>query len=187
MVLAVAIVGLIGTLAASGAVSEWLRRRDLRESVKGDLEVYDKLPAGPARDRLLGRIETRVDSLGVERQPVRWITTVAVFGPGAAWLAVVLGVSWINGGLEFRRDDDGILRLYGVIGESQPFILVVLFIAGFVIALGVAGVLSKLLVGLLFWLGERALAALAEAREPKPTQTAEPPSASAQLPARQAD
>lgn len=57
------IVALLTLLGSAGAV-EWFRRRDQRESIKSDLEVWEKLPPGQAKDRLIARIEQRVADVG---------------------------------------------------------------------------------------------------------------------------
>jgi hypothetical protein len=63
--------GYWGTLAASTLVSEWFKRRELCESIKCDLEVYEKLPDCEAKTELLGYVEVRVRRLIKAKQPAR--------------------------------------------------------------------------------------------------------------------
>ena len=56
----VALFGLVGTLAASAAIADWLKRRSRREVIRTDLDVSQKLPDGPVKDQLMSRIEQRV-------------------------------------------------------------------------------------------------------------------------------
>jgi hypothetical protein len=63
VIVLVAFIGLVGTIAASGLATELFKRRDLRESIRADLEVYEKLPDSPVKDKLLGDIHYRVGDL----------------------------------------------------------------------------------------------------------------------------
>lgn len=108
--LVVAVIGLIGTVAAGNAVGEWLKQRSLPEKIKGELAVWSALPDGEPKARLLARIEQRVDSLGVE-SPRRWRAMLLVFFPASGISFIVyFTITVINGGYSFRRGSDGILR-----------------------------------------------------------------------------
>jgi hypothetical protein len=45
-----AIIALVGAVIASTAVSEWLKRRDIREKIQRDIELHKILPDGAAKD-----------------------------------------------------------------------------------------------------------------------------------------
>lgn len=122
VVLIVAVIGLVGTLAASGAVSEWLRRRDLREAIKIDLEIWEKLPDGEAKSRLMARVERQLDGLQPDvRRKVRR-TMIANGFAAAIMLIAVHIVQWINGGFEWIRGADGILRMHTPDGTWTTFL-----------------------------------------------------------------
>jgi hypothetical protein len=112
----VAVIGLIGTVAASGLVTELFKRRNLRESIRTDLEVYEKLPDGPHRDDLLADIQTRVSYL-LDKSPnpaLRvGVTTAAVYH-AALWAVLIIG-----GNIRFERDHAGVLRIYGLPGSNE--------------------------------------------------------------------
>ncbi|WP_067977102.1 hypothetical protein [Mycolicibacter icosiumassiliensis] len=120
--LVIAVIGLVGTVAAGSAVSEWLARRSLPEKIKGDLAVWSELPDSETKARLLTRIEQRVERLGVEG-PSRWRVLALVFFPTTVVTFVVFdAVIIINGGFSFRRGEDGILRWHMPNGDSYSFI-----------------------------------------------------------------
>lgn len=119
--LVVAIIGLVGTVAAGSAVGEWLTRRSLPEKIKGELAVWAELPDSEAKARLLARIEQRVEGLGVE-SPSRWRVLLVVFFPSTVvYFLVYYIVTVINGGYGFRRGDDGILRWHMPGDHSYSF------------------------------------------------------------------
>src|SRR5690349_74282 len=100
----VAVIGVVGTVLGGTALSDWLKRRDLRESIKKDLEVWEALPdSSPSKAGLLRGIERRVDKLAVEKHAFPWLL-VGYIGLGAFAVTAIYGVSWINGSFAFKRD-----------------------------------------------------------------------------------
>ncbi|OMC08028.1 hypothetical protein [Mycolicibacterium fortuitum] len=152
LVLVVALVGLVGTVLASTAATEMLKRRDLRESIKSDIDIWSKLPdASTAKSDLLRHIDDRVQSLGV--QPARrarlLLTYVAVVCTAAAVFTVLLVQG--GNGIGFRRDGEGVLRFYANESTSYTFSAFVSVVVGILVVLGVyvflAGALTSILNG----------------------------------------
>jgi hypothetical protein len=138
VVVLVAIISLIGTIAASGAVTEWLKRRDFRESIKSDLEVWEKLPDGTAKEALLDHIQSRV--LDLPRRDERPGLTPVVTGVGlVTWNVIYWSLMAINFGYHWVRDQRGVLYLY--LGNDGPklqlIVVVVILIA--IVACGACG------------------------------------------------
>ena len=133
-------VSIIGILLGSAAVNDWLKRRSRREAVKGDLDVWQKLPDGPVKAQLLSRIESRVDDLGVLSSDTRrrWVN-----GAIGAWvgLSVVTAAQFVGGSYSFERHSDGILWLHTLQGPYLPFVTAVLWYIGGPIAVG--GLMAK--------------------------------------------
>ncbi|MFC3774378.1 hypothetical protein [Mycolicibacterium holsaticum] len=134
----IAVVGLVGTVLASTAVTEMLRRRDLRESIKSDLDIWDKLPdESTSKADLLRHIDDRVASL--RAQPVRrarlLLTYIAVVFAAVAFFIVVL----IQGGngIGFRRDAEGVLRFYANESDSYTLLAFVSVVVGVLVGLGI--------------------------------------------------
>lgn len=119
----VAIIGLVGTIVGSSLVSELVKRRDLRESVKVDLELYAKLPDGDVKAELLTDIESRVRTITSKKQLDRfsapslgWSMLVAVSASAVAWTLIL-----VNGSYRFERDQKGILRLVAADETKNAF------------------------------------------------------------------
>jgi hypothetical protein len=125
----VAIIGLIGTVLGGTALNEWLKRRDLRESIKSDVEVWKAIPDSNAREKLRESIERRVDRLAVEKQDFPWLL-VGFLTFTSVVCILIFGTIWANGGgAGFRHDEHGILRWYATTGESVSFQRFVLSVA----------------------------------------------------------
>ncbi len=148
----IALIGLVGIIAASSAVSDWLRRRDLRESIKGDVEIWAKLPPeSRAKAQLLSRIEERVDSLGSDdkRRMLGVISFVvtSIIAVGSTFVVLI-----VNGGRGFRRDDEGVLRWYAGSGSSHTFQSLVVYV---ILLIVIGSVASHYGQRLLKWLRSR--------------------------------
>lgn len=128
-------VSIIGILFGSAAVADWLKRRNRREGIKGDLDVWQKLPDGSAKDRLLSRIESRVEDLGVLPSDTRrrWVN-----GAIGGWvgLTIVTAAQFIGGSYSFERHSDGILWVHTLQGPYLPFATAVLWYLGGPILVG---------------------------------------------------
>jgi hypothetical protein len=112
MLVLVAIIALIGTIAASNLVNDWFKRRDLRESIRADLEVYQKLPDSDTKSSLLEDIENRVRDMTTRKpasEPVLGVVAAMAF---ALW-SFIWALMFVEGSLRFTRNHDtGMLRVH---------------------------------------------------------------------------
>lgn len=112
----------VGVLA-SGALTEIVKRHNRRSSILTDLEIYEKLPDGAAKTKLIDDVTTRV-----------WQTTST-----PKWPSFVLGlVFWAGSvalvvstyGVRLERDGEGVLRAIGV-GINLTLYNAALVVAGY--------------------------------------------------------
>jgi hypothetical protein len=118
LLLFLAVVSLMATAAASSCINDLVNRRHQRQSVKADLEVYEKLPAGDTKDELWATLEERVQDLTASephRPPRVTLTTAAV-------AFVVVAAAWtlllVSGAYGFQRSPSGVLWVYIPAGNS---------------------------------------------------------------------
>ena len=119
--------GWLGTfvvaVVGSTAFFEWLNKRGVRAAISTDLEVWKSLPDGEAKDQLLRRIEAHAGKLARDRNRWgyrRWRNALLLLVP-LLYVVGYIGVLAIEGGLNFHRDNSGVLRLYYSDGSSYAF------------------------------------------------------------------
>jgi hypothetical protein len=130
-----ALIGLVGTVAASLFASESLKRRSRREAIKADLDVWKALPDGKTKDRLLSRIEQRADDLGFAPSETRRRWFAGTVG-GYISITTFLVVSFVGGGYSFERHSDSIVWIHTPQGPYLTLADAVLWYIGAPIALG---------------------------------------------------
>jgi hypothetical protein len=115
MLALVAVIGVIGTLATpwvASTVNERFKRRDLRESIKSDLEVWDKLPEGESKEALFEFIEGRVEQLTKAESKSGSLGKVVALGvSGALWIGYAI-LGFYSGEFRLQRNADGILQVH---------------------------------------------------------------------------
>lgn len=120
----VTVIGLLGSGAAGVVISALIQRRDCRQSIRSDLDIWAKLPSGPTKDKLLASIERRVtdliDMLQRSFITARYVAIVSWMGGLAAEIIFDV-IAQIGGSYSWRRHSDGILWLHTLNGPSNTF------------------------------------------------------------------
>jgi len=141
-----ALIGLAGSLVAGSAFSDWLKRRNLHESIKADLEVWSALPDGAVKAHLLQKIQVRAQELPFGLRPSAARRVAAFLGPASVYVVAFFVVNSITTGATFHRDSDGILRWYPTPGHpSVTFLEFVLWVPWVLIVPGIVGMVLDLL------------------------------------------
>jgi hypothetical protein len=65
MELVIALIGLVGTVLTGGAVTELVKRHNLRSNILADLQILENLPESATKDKLYDTVTKRV-----------WTTTI---------------------------------------------------------------------------------------------------------------
>ena len=106
MELVIALIGLVGTVMAGGAVTELIKRRNLRANILADLEIWSKLPDGTVKTRLYDNITSQVVMTTISS---KWPSLVFTF----FWWTGSMNLILITYNAKFERNDQGVLRLVG--------------------------------------------------------------------------
>ena len=171
-----ALIALVGTVVASSAVGEWLRRRDLRESIKGDLDIWTRLPdESDAKAGLLRRIDQRLDSLGAQRgvRPQLLSSfTFFVMGRHVCHDAQRHAYQrWREGFPTRWRRSPALLQGGRYLSSFQSFVLITALV---LLGTAIYGFFALIITT---WLGEKASRRNRRSPQPSPSaQTGEPPS-----------
>lgn len=118
MELAIALIGLAGVLLGP-VVAERFKQRGLRESIKGDLEIHEKLRDCEAKTELRESIERRAAQLAKGKRPLP--EPISNVLSTAISLGIVVAVISINGADRWVRDGDGVLRFHFSEGGAISF------------------------------------------------------------------
>lgn len=94
-------------ILASGALTEIVKRHNRRSSIVTDLQIYEKLPDGATKAKLIDDVTTRV-----------WQTTSTPKWPSFTfgllfWAGSVALTVWTYG-VKLERDGEGVMRAIGV-------------------------------------------------------------------------
>ena len=145
MQLVLALIAATATVLTGGAVTEIVKRHNLRASIAADLEILGKLEAGPTKTHLSETINDRIVKTTLTP---KWPHVIY----GTLMWALFMAVNAVMYGFRFERDDEGIMHVVGVRMDLTLFWAAI-------VALGFLGVYIALSLGgaaLGDWMGRRA-------------------------------